>query len=67
MSLFGMKHINYDSSSEVFNFPFISAGRLLLHSAFVIATKLLRLIEMCVNETCRKVRISKHLSETFPI
>jgi hypothetical protein len=26
----------------------------------------LRLIKICLNETCSKVRIGKHLSDTFP-
>jgi hypothetical protein len=29
--------------------------------------KLVRLIKICSNETCGKVRIGKHLSDTFPI
>jgi hypothetical protein len=29
--------------------------------------KLVRLIKMCLNETYRKVRIGKHLSDNFPI
>jgi hypothetical protein len=29
--------------------------------------KLVRLIKMCSAETCSKVRISIHLSDTFPI
>jgi hypothetical protein len=29
--------------------------------------KLVRLIKMCLNETCSKVRIGKYLSDTFPI
>jgi hypothetical protein len=29
--------------------------------------KLVRLIEMCLNKTYSKVRIGKHLSDTFPI
>jgi hypothetical protein len=29
--------------------------------------KLLRLIKMCLNETYRKVRIGKHLSDSFPV
>jgi hypothetical protein len=29
--------------------------------------KLVRLIKMCLNETCSKVRRGKHLSESFPI
>jgi hypothetical protein len=29
--------------------------------------KLVRLIKMCLNETYSEVRISKHLSDSFPI
>jgi hypothetical protein len=29
--------------------------------------KLVRLIKMCLNKTCSKVRIGKHLSDSFPI
>jgi hypothetical protein len=29
--------------------------------------KLVRLIKMCLNETYSKVRIGKHLSDSFPI
>jgi hypothetical protein len=29
--------------------------------------KIVRLIKMCINETYVKVRIGKHLSDTFPI
>jgi hypothetical protein len=29
--------------------------------------KLVRLIKMCLNETYNKIRIGKHLSDTFPI
>jgi hypothetical protein len=29
--------------------------------------KLVRLIKMCLNETCSKVHIGKHLSDSFPI
>jgi hypothetical protein len=35
--------------------------------AFCIPMKLVWLIKMCLNETCSKVRIGKHLSDTFPI
>jgi hypothetical protein len=34
---------------------------------FGVPMKLVRLIKMCLNDTCRKVRIGKHLSESFPI
>jgi hypothetical protein len=29
--------------------------------------KVVRLIKMCLNETCSKVRIGKHMSDSFPI
>jgi hypothetical protein len=32
-----------------------------------VPMKLVRLIKMCLNETCSKVCIGKHLSESFPI
>jgi hypothetical protein len=34
---------------------------------FLVPNKLVRMIEMCLNETCSKVRIGKHLSDSFPI
>jgi hypothetical protein len=34
---------------------------------FGVPMKLVRLIKMCLNETYGKVRIGKHLSESFPI
>jgi hypothetical protein len=34
---------------------------------FNSSTKFVRLIKMCLNETCSKVRTGKHLSEAFPI
>jgi len=33
---------------------------------FVIPTKPARLIKMCLNETYRRVRVGKHLSDIFP-
>jgi hypothetical protein len=33
----------------------------------VVPTKLVRSIEMCLNETYSEVRIGKHLSDSFPI
>jgi hypothetical protein len=33
---------------------------------FGVPMKLVRLIKMCLNETHSKVRIGKHLSESFP-
>jgi hypothetical protein len=34
---------------------------------FVVSIKLVRLIKMCLNETYSKVRIRKHLSDSFPV
>jgi len=34
---------------------------------FGIPMKLLRLIKMCLNETCSRVQVGKHLSDVFPI
>jgi hypothetical protein len=34
---------------------------------FGVPMKLVRLIKMCVNETYSKVRIGKHLSDSFPL
>jgi len=34
---------------------------------FDIPTKLVRLIKMCLNETCIKVCLGKHLSDVFPV
>jgi hypothetical protein len=32
---------------------------------FGIAMKLVRLVKMCLNETCSRVRVGKHLSDIF--
>jgi hypothetical protein len=34
---------------------------------FGVPMKLTRLIKMCLNKTCSKVYISKHLSDMFPV
>jgi hypothetical protein len=34
---------------------------------FGISMKLVRLVKMCLNEPYRRVRVGKHLSDTFPI
>jgi hypothetical protein len=34
---------------------------------FGIPMKLIRIIKMCLNETYSRVRVGKHLSQTFPI
>jgi hypothetical protein len=35
--------------------------------AFGTPKKLVRLIKMCLNETCSKICVGKHLSDTFPV
>jgi hypothetical protein len=44
-----------------------SVRREVLYNKFGIPMKLVRLIKMCLNETYSKVRIGKHLSESFLI
>jgi hypothetical protein len=47
-----------------------SVKREVLHNILLeigIPKKLVRLIKMCLNETCSKICVSKHLSDTFPI
>jgi hypothetical protein len=34
---------------------------------FVVPMKLVRLIKMCLNQTYSKIRIGKHLSDSFPV
>jgi hypothetical protein len=34
---------------------------------FGIPMKLVRLIKMCLSETCSRVRVGKHMSDTFPV
>jgi hypothetical protein len=34
---------------------------------FGIPLKLVRLVKMCLNEACSRVRVGKHLSDTFRI
>jgi hypothetical protein len=36
-------------------------------SKFWVSMKLVRLVKMCLNETYRKFRTGKHLSDTVPI
>jgi sorting nexin-29 len=38
-----------------------------IHVEFGVPMKLVRLIKICLNETYSKVRICKHLSDSFPI
>jgi hypothetical protein len=45
-------------------------SREVLHNVLIefgVSMKLVRLIEMCLNKTCSKVHIGKHLSDSFPI
>jgi hypothetical protein len=46
-----------------------SVGREVLYNILVELVspmKLVRLINMCLNETCGRVRVGKHLSDVFP-
>jgi len=46
-----------------------STGREVLYNIvieFGIPKKLVTLIKMCLNETCSRVRVGKHLSDMFP-
>jgi hypothetical protein len=36
-------------------------------TVFGIPVKLVRLIKMCMNEICNRVRVGKHLSDVFPV
>jgi hypothetical protein len=50
--------------------PMDSVRRDVLYNILIglgVPMKLIRLIEICLNETHSKVRIGKHLSENFPI
>ena len=38
-----------------------------IFTEFCITMKLVRLIKQCLNETCSRVRVGKHLSDMFPI
>jgi hypothetical protein len=49
---------------------YYSVRREVLYSILIelgVSMKLVRLIEMCLNETCSKICIGKHLSDMFPI
>jgi hypothetical protein len=53
-----------------FKIAYDSVRRAVLYNILIdfgIPMKLVRLIKMCLNETYSKVRISKHLSDSFPI
>ena len=58
--------INYYRLKE----PSNSVGREVLYNIFIllgIPMKLVRLIKLCLNETCRRVRVSRNLSDMFPV
>jgi len=38
-----------------------------IHNEFCIPMKLVRLIEMCLSENYKRVRVGKNLSDMFPI
>ena len=53
-----------------FKTAYDSIRREIFYSIFIvfgIPMKLVRLIKMCLNETCSRIRVGKHLSDTFPI
>jgi hypothetical protein len=52
------------------NIAYDSVRREVLYNILIeygIPMKLARLIKMCLNETCSRIRIGKHLSDMFPI
>jgi hypothetical protein len=54
----------------VFKKAYDSVRREVLYSILIefgVPLKLVRLINICLNETYNKVRIGKHLSDSFPI
>jgi hypothetical protein len=54
----------------LFKKAYYSLRREVLYIIFIefgIPMKLLRIIKMCLSETCSRVGIGKHLSDTFPI
>jgi hypothetical protein len=70
----------FDSESEYsetvyqlfvhFKKAFVSVRRKVLYNILIefgVPTKLVRLIKMCLSETYSKVRICKHLPDSFPI
>jgi hypothetical protein len=53
-----------------FNEAYDSVRREVLYNIlieFSIVMKLVRLIKMCVRETCSRVQVGNHLSDMFPI
>jgi hypothetical protein len=47
-----------------------SARKEIVYNIFIefgVPMKLVRLIKMCINETCSNVHVGRHLSDTFPI
>lgn len=53
-----------------FKNAYVSVRKEVLHNTltqFVITMKLVRLIRMCLYETCGAVRIAKHFHRAFPV
>jgi hypothetical protein len=53
-----------------FRKAYVSVRREVLYNILIefgIPMKVVRLTEMCLNETYRRVQVDKHLSDTFPI
>jgi len=53
-----------------FNKAYGSIRREVLYNILIecgVPMKLLRVLNMCLNETCSRVRVGKHLSDLFPI
>jgi hypothetical protein len=46
---------------------YASVGREVSLIELIIPMKLIRLIQMYLNETCNRVRVDRHLSDMFPI
>jgi hypothetical protein len=63
--------IQWDSASAITDLKKVydSDKREVLYNFLLeigIPEKLARIIKMCLNETCSKIRVSKHLFNTFP-
>jgi hypothetical protein len=64
------KKLEYTETVHLLFIDFKKARREVLYNILIefgVPMKVVMLIKMCLNETHSKVRISKHLSESFPI
>jgi hypothetical protein len=73
-SYIGEKKWEYDGSVHQpfidFSKAYDSVRREVLYNILIefgIPKKIVRIIKMCLNETCGKIRIGKHLSGEFPV